>query len=412
MKDIFERIQKDLGPLGQHADVAEGYYIFPKLTGQLGNRMIFGGKEIINWSINDYLGLANHPAVRQCDADLARDWGMAYPMGSRMMSGNTDHHDALENQLAALVQKESAVLLNFGYQGIMSAIDALLSRHDVAVYDANCHACIVDGLRMHSGHRLSYNHNNITSLEQRLKQATKLTQKSGGGILVISEGVFGMQGDQGKLKEIAALKAEYNFRFMVDDAHGFGTLGFGGAGAGVHQGIQDQIDVYFATFAKAMGSIGAFIAGDHYAMKYLKYNMRSQIFAKSLPIIQVLGISFRLQLMKDHPEFKERLWNNVSQLQNSLRNAGFNLGQTNSCVTPVFLNGDINEAMNMVKDLREQYGIFCSIVVYPVIPKNMILLRLIPTASHTKEDIVTTIKAFTSIEHKLNSGAYKSTTAI
>ncbi len=406
MTDIFERISKDLGPLGQHADEAEGYYIFPKLEGELGHRMQFNGKEIINWSINDYLGLANHPEVRAIDTKVAQDWGLAYPMGSRMMSGNTDNHDLLESKLAAFVQKEDAVLLNFGYQGIMSAIDCLLTRRDVVVYDANSHACIVDGMRMHSGKRIAFVHNDIESLEKHLQTAEKLATEAGGGVLVISEGVFGMQGDQGKLKEIVALKDKYSFRLMVDDAHGFGTLGATGAGAGEEQGVQDEIDVYFATFAKSMGSIGAFLAGNKVLIKFLKYNMRSQIFAKSMPMVQVLGNMKRLEMLKTHPQLKAKLWENTNMLQSGLVAAGFNLGNTNSCVTPVFLKGSVNEAMNLVHDLRESYNIFCSIVVYPVIPKDMILLRLIPTASHTKEDIDITIAAFKKVSATLFAGGY------
>jgi glycine C-acetyltransferase len=406
-KDLFERINSDMGPLGQHAAKAEGYFVFPKLTGELGPRMQFNGKEVINWSINDYLGLANNEEVRAADAKFAKDWGLAYPMGSRMMSGNSDNHDILEKELAEFTKKEAAVLVNFGYQGIMSAIDCILSRRDVVVYDKNCHACIVDGLRMHSGKRMAFLHNDMESLEKHLQTANKIAEESGGGVLVISEGVFGMQGDQGKLKEIVALKAKYNFRFMVDDAHGFGTLGKTGAGAGEEQGIQDEIDIYFATFAKSMGSIGAFLSGDLSTVNFLKYNMRSQIFAKSMPMTQVLGNQKRLQLLKDDPSLKQNLWNNANALQSGLKAAGFNLGNTNSCVTPVFLKGSVHEAMSLVFDLRENFKIFCSIVIYPVIPKDMILLRLIPTASHTSEDIDLTIKAFKAISSKLFAGEYK-----
>ena len=414
VKDLFERINRDMGPLGQHAEKAEGYYVFPKLTGPLGSRMMFNGKEIINWSINDYLGLGNHPEVREVDAQVAKDWGLAYPMGSRLMSGNTDNHDLLESKLAKFTNKEAAVLVNFGYQGIMSAIDCLLTRRDVVVYDKNCHACIVDGLRMHSGKRMAFLHNDIESLEKHLITATNIAESTGGGILVISEGVFGMQGDQGKLKEIAELKSKYNFRFLVDDAHGFGTLGATGAGAGEEQGVQDEIDVYFATFAKSMGSIGAFLSGDKNTIKFLKYNMRSQVFAKSMPLVQVLGNMKRLEMLMENPGLKEKLWKNATALQTGLRNAGFNLGNTNSCVTPVFLKGSVHEAMNLVYDLRENHKIFCSIVIYPVIPKDMILLRLIPTASHTEEDINLTIEAFKAISSKLFAGDYapKTTTAI
>lgn len=404
--DIFDRIAEDRGPLGKHSE-SEGYYIFPVIDGELSNRMQFKGKEVIVWSINNYLGLANHPEVRKVDTEATEKYGLAYPMGSRMMSGNTDLHNEFEKELAAFENKEAAVLLNFGYQGIMSAIDCLLSRRDVVVYDQGCHACIVDGVRMHQGKRLVFSHNDIESLDKQLAVATKIAEENGGGILVISEGVFGMRGDQGKLKEIVALRSKYNFRLMVDDAHGFGTLGKTGMGAGEEQGIQDDIDVYFATFAKSMGAVGAFLAGNHNVVQYMKYNMRSQIFAKSLMSPLVAGNMKRLQMLKTMPELKQNLWNNVNKLQAGLKEAGFDIGDTNSCVTPVYMKGSVEEAKNLVYDLRETHGIFCSIVVYPVIPKGMILLRLIPTALHTDADIKDTIEAFTEVQKKLAADVYK-----
>ena len=408
MFDLFSRIQRDKGPLGQYADVAEGYFIFPKLEGELGPRMNFKGKEVIVWSINNYLGLANHKDVRLADKNAAEKWGLAYPMGSRMMSGNSDLHDQLENELAEFEQKEAAVLVNFGYQGIMSAIDCLLTRHDVVVYDAGCHACIVDGVRMHAGKRFAFKHNDIKSLEKHLESAYKIVSETKGGILVISEGVFGMRGDQGLLREIVALKEKYNFRLMVDDAHGFGTLGATGMGAGEEQGVQDDIDIYFATFAKSMGSLGAFLAGDRDVIKFLKYNMRSQIFAKSLPAPYVEGNLLRLKMLRSMPELKEKLWENVRFLQKGLKDAGFEIGSTNSCVTPVYLEGTVEEAMKLVYDLRENHRIFCSIVVYPVVPKGMILLRLIPSTVHSFKDIEETIEAFKIVAVKLKDNSYKS----
>lgn len=405
--DIFDRIKNNPGPLGKWADVAEGYWIFPKLEGELGSRMTFDGKEVICWSVNNYLGLGNHPEVRKADAEGAADWGLAYPMGSRMMSGATSEHDALELELAEFVQKETAVLVNFGYQGILSAIDSLLTRRDVVVYDSECHACIVDALRMHLGKRFAFEHNDMESLEKHLPKAERIAKENGGGVLVISEGVFGMQGDQGKLKEIVAMKKKYNFRLLVDDAHGFGVLGKTGAGAGEEQGVQDEIDVYFSTFAKSMASIGAFLAGDKDIIRYLKYNMRSQIFAKSLPMPFVTSARKRLQMLRTMPELKDRLWRNTTALQNGLKERGFDIGNTNSCVTPVYMKGSVEEAMVLVKDMRDNYRIFSSIVVYPVIPKGMILLRLIPTSVHTMEDINETLEAFSAISEKLKGGIYK-----
>ncbi len=407
MRDLFDRILENKGPLGKWASQAEGYFVFPKLEGPISNRMKFQGKEVITWSINDYLGLANLPEVKKVDGEAAAEYGSAYPMGARMMSGHTDFHEQLEKELAEFVDKESAYLLNFGYQGMVSAIDALVSKDDIIVYDVDAHACIIDGVRLHMGKRFTFKHNDIDSLEKNLERATKMAEQTGGGILVISEGVFGMRGEQGKLKEIVALKEKYTFRLFVDDAHGFGTLGATGAGAGQEQGVQKDIDVYFATFAKSMAGIGAFLAADKEIIDYLKYNLRSQMFAKSLPMIYVKGALKRLDMLRTMPELKAKLWENVNALQNGLKSRGFDIGSTNTCVTPVYLNGSIPEAMALVKDLRENYGIFCSIVVYPVIPKGLILLRMIPTATHTMQDIEETLDAFSAIRDRLENGTYK-----
>lgn len=406
MKDIFDKISASMGPLGRYADESKGYYMFPKLEGPIGNRMVFNGRERLIWSLNNYLGLANHPEVMAADADAAARFGMAYPMGARMMSGNSVYHEQLERDLADFIGMEDTILLNFGYQGVLSAIDALVDRHDIIVYDAESHACIIDGVRLHMGKRFVYTHNNIDNLEVQLQRATKLAEQTGGGIMVITEGVFGMSGSQGKLKEIVALKQKFNFRLFVDDAHGFGTMGATGAGTGEEQGCMDGIDVYFSTFAKSMAGIGAFIGAEKNVVKYLRYNMRSQIFAKSLPMPMTIGAIKRLELLRTRPELKNNLWNIVNSLQNGLRAAGFNIGVTTTPVTPVLLNGTIPEATQLTRELREDFDIFCSIVVYPVVPKGVIMLRLIPTAVHTQADVDHTIKAFTVIKDKLASGAY------
>ena len=407
MRDLFDRMRQDKGPLGKWADIAEGYFAFPKLEGSISNRMKFNGKEVITWSVNDYLGLANDPEIRKVDAEAAAKYGSAYPMGARLMSGHTDLHEKLQTELAEFVNKEAAYVLNFGYQGILSTIDSLVSKNDVIVYDIDSHACIIDGVRLHLGKRFTYQHNDMVSLEKNLTRATKIANETNGGILVISEGVFGMRGEQGKLKEIVELKKKFNFRLLVDDAHGFGTLGKTGAGAGEEQGVQDEIDVYFATFAKSLASTGAFIASDKEIIDFLKYNMRSQVFAKSLQMQLVEGILKRLDMLRSRPEFKQKLWDNVNKLQSGLKERGFDIGTTQSCVTPVYLKGSVPEAMALVKDLRENYRIFCSIVVYPVIPKGLILLRLIPTASHNFNDIEETLEAFSSIRERLVTGVYK-----
>lgn len=406
MKDLFEKLKANRGPLGSYAKEVHGYFTFPKLEGEIGPHMQFQKKQMLNWSLNNYLGLANHPEVRQADADAAAHFGMAYPMGARMMSGNSDYHEQLENDLSAFMHKEDTILLNFGYQGIMSAIDALVDRHDVIVYDAESHACIIDGVRLHMGKRLVYPHNNIENLEKQLERATRLVEDTDGSILVITEGVFGMSGNQGKLKEVVELKKKFNFRLLVDDAHGFGTMGPTGAGTAEHQGVQDEVDIYFGTFAKSMASIGAFISADAQVIEYLRYNMRSQIFAKSLPMPLVIGAIKRLELLRTQPEMREKLWNIVHAMQNGLREAGFNIGTTNTMVTPVLLNGTIPQAANLIHDLRENYNVFCSMVVYPVVPKGIIMLRIIPTAVHTVDDVKYTIKAFSEIKSKLSAGAY------
>ncbi len=406
MKDIFEKIKENRGPLGMHAKDAHGYFTFPKLEGDISNKMIFRGKERLVWSLNNYLGLANHPEVRKADADASAQYGLALPMGARMMSGNSNPHEQLESELSSFMRKEDTILLNFGYQGMVSAIDALVDRHDVIVYDSESHACIIDGLRLHMGKRFVYPHNDIASLEKQLERAERLVEGTNGGILVITEGVFGMSGDQGLLKEIVALKKKHSFRLFVDDAHGFGTMGRTGAGTGEEQDCQDGIDIYFGTFAKSMASIGAFISSDEQLVEYLRYNMRSQIFAKALPMPLVIGALKRLELLRTQPELKDRLWKIVHALQKGLKDAGFEIGNTNSPVTPVLLNGTIPEATNLILDLRENYDIFCSMVVYPVVPKGVIMLRLIPTAVHTMEDVKYTIDAFKIIIENLKAGKY------
>lgn len=405
--DIFEKIKNNRGPLGQHSKESHGYFTFPKLEGEIGAHMTFRGKPVLTWSLNNYLGLANHPDVRKTDAEAAEQWGMAYPMGARMMSGQTKYHEQLEKELAEFMHKEDAFLLNFGYQGCMSAIEALVGRHDVIVYDSESHACMVDGVRLHQGKRFVFQHNDMVSFEKMLNQAKRVTDQTGGGILVMTEGVFGMAGDQGKLKEIAEFKKVIPFRLFVDDAHGFGSIGKDGRGAGDFQGVQDQIDVYFGTFAKAMATVGAFVASEAHVIEFLRYNMRSQTFAKALPMPIVIGALKRLDMIRTMPELQDNLWNIARSLQTGLREAGFDIGHTNSVVTPVFLKGSLGEATNVTVELRETYGIFCSIVVYPVVPKDVIMLRLIPTTVHTLEDVRYTIECFSKVREKLEAGEYR-----
>lgn len=407
MVDLFEKLRMEAGPLAKYSHLPDDYFFFPKLEGEIGPRMLFNGKKVLNWSLNNYLGLANHPEVRKTDAEAAARYGLGLPMGARMMSGNSVHHLELEKQLAEFVKKEDAMLLNFGYQGVVSIIDALVDRKDVIVYDAESHACIIDGVRLHMGKRFVYTHNDMESLEKQLQRATKLAEETGGGILVITEGVFGMSGNQGDLKGVTSLKSKYKFRLFVDDAHGFGTMGKTGAGVGEEQGVQDKIDLYFSTFAKSMASIGAFVAGDKHIIKYLRYSVRSQIYAKSLPMPLVIGGLKRLELLRTQPELKNNLWKIVNAMQDGLRKGGFHIGNTTSPVTPVLFKGGVGEAANMAMDLRENFNIFCSVVIYPVVPKDVIMFRIIPTAAHTLDDVNETLTAFGKLKTKLDSGFYK-----
>ena len=409
-QDIFDKIKKNRGPIGQHSKGVHGYFTFPKLEGEIGNKMIFRGKEVLIWSVNNYLGLANHPEVRKTDADAAAEYGLAYPMGSRMMTGQTAMHELLEKELSEFMDKEDSFLLNFGYQGMVSAIDCMVDRNDVIVYDSESHACILDGMRLHVGKRFVFKHNDMESFDKQMERAARIVDKTNGGIMVITEGVFGMAGDQGRLKDIVEFRksGKYDFRLFVDDAHGFGTVGKTGQGSGELQGVQGEIDILFGTFAKSMASIGAFISGDEHMIEYLRYNMRSQVFAKSLPMTLVVGARKRLELLRDQPQHKENLWKIASALQSGLVESGFNIGVTNSAVTPVFLQGGLAEATNLTFDLRENYNIFCSIVIYPVVPKDTLMLRLIPTASHTLEDVRYTIETFVAIKAKLDNGEYQS----
>ena len=407
--DIFKRVVERPGNIGKYMDTSHGYFTFPKLEGEIGPHMMFQGKEQLVWSLNNYIGLANHPEVRKADADAAVKYGMAYPMGARMMSGQTKYHEQLEQELADFVGKERGFLLNYGYQGIMSVIDSMADRNDVIVYDSECHASIMDGIFLHKskgGKSFVFPHNDIERARKMLGFASKRIDETKGGILLITEGVFGMAGDMGRLDDLAALKKDFEFRMLVDDAHGFGTMGSTGAGAPEHFGVADDIDLLFGTFAKSMAGIGAFITGPKEIIDFLQYTMRSQTFAKSLPMPMVMGAIKRLELLRTKPELRENLWSIVNALQGGLKEAGFEIGVTNSPVTPVYLSGGVPEATNLIYDLREKHNVFCSVVVYPVVPKGVILLRLIPTAVHTLEDVEYTLKAFKAVKKNLDDGTY------
>ena len=404
--DIFNKCDVSKGPLGKYAYMGDGYYFFPKLEGEISNRMKFQGKDMLVWSLNNYIGLGNHPEIRKVDAEAAAEWGLAYPMGARMMTGQTKYHEQLERELAAFVGRESAYLLNYGYQGMVSIINAVVDRRDVIVYDSEAHACIIDGMRLHFGKRFVYHHNNMEDLEKQLERATKIVEKTGGGILIITEGVYGMVGDIAKLDKIVEFKKKFNFRILVDDAHGFGTMGPTGAGTDEHFGVQDQVDIYFGTFAKAMAGIGGFVAAKAGIIKYLQYSMRSQVYAKSLPMPMVIGAIKRLEMLRDQPEHREKLWTIVNALQKGLKEKGLNLGNSESPVTPVFMQCSLGQTAQLVADLRENYNIFCTVVIYPVVPKDVVMLRLIPTSVHTLEDVEYTVNAFAEVQKKLENNEY------
>ena len=407
--DIFDRIrQSSGGPIGQYREKAEGYFAFPKLEGELGPHMKFNGQDVLCWSLNNYLGLANHPEIRRVDAEAAAKWGLAYPMGSRMMTGQTHLHEELERRLAAFEKKEAAFEFNFGYQGIVSTIDSLVNRHDVIVYDAEDHACLLDGIRLHIGSKYKFRHNNIQDCERVLARACAEAEQKGGGVLLITEGVFGMTGALGILDQIAALKKKYKFRIMIDDAHGFGVMGPHGRGTSEHFGVMDEIDLYIGAYAKSMASIGGFVAGPKKIINYLRFNMRSQIYAKSLPMALVEGGLKRLEIIrsKEGDQLRQKLFTITKALQDGFRNLGFEIGPAEACVTPVQIKGGVGQASRMAVDLRENYGIFCSVVIYPVIPKGMVIFRIISTAAHSMEDVQRTLNAFTEVRAKLDAGYY------
>ncbi len=404
--DIFEKIESNPGELARYYEIGHEYFVYPKLAGELGPRMKFKGKELLNWSLNNYLGLANHPEVRKTDAEACARWGLAYPMGSRLLTGNTDLHEEFERRAASFVKKEAAFLLNYGYQGMVSIIQTIVSRKDVIVYDQLSHACILDGMMLTGAKRFVFAHNDMTQLEDRLRKATRLAGMQGGGVLVITEGVFGMKGDLGNLAGIAALKEKYAFRLLVDDAHGFGVMGKSGAGTDEHFGVQDHVDLYFTTFAKSMAGIGAFVAGKTAIVRFLKYNMRSQVYAKALPMPMVEGALKRLELLQTRPELREKLWKIVNAIQSGMKQKGFEIGPTQSPVTPVYLRGATHESANLIMDMRENLGVFVSVVTYPVIEKGHMILRIIPTAAHSMEDVDITLVAFSEVARKLKDGLY------
>ena len=394
--DLFDKLNSRNSPLGPFTSDGYGYYTFPRLEGPIGPEMTFNGKPVVVWSVNDYLGIANNPVIRDYDAKVAAEYGFSTPMGARLMTGNSRQHEALEEELADFVHKPAAFLLNYGYQGISSMIQSLVSRNDFLIYDELSHACIVDGKQLAVCKKYVYKHNDICSLEKQLERVSKIARPDS-GILVITEGVFGMTGDLGKLREIVDLKKKYDFRLLVDDAHGLGTMGKDGSGTGTHLGCQDGIDLYFGTFAKSVALIGAFVATKPEVVTFLRANVRSQIFAKSLPMPIVLSARKRIAMIREHQEWRDQLWNNTLQLRKGLREIGYNVLPSESPVTPVLTKGSTDLAQTFMRILREDHGIFVSGVTYPVVPKGLVLLRLIPTANHTADHINRTITAFEAI---------------
>lgn len=395
--DLFDKLQGRPGPLGEFTSDGYGYYTFPRLEGPLGPVMKFNGKDVVVWSINDYLGIGGREDVRKFDGEMAARHGLSTPMGARLMTGNTTQHEKLEEELADFVHKPSALLLNYGYQGIMSVIHALVDRNDFLIYDELSHACIVDGKQLAMAEKFVYKHNDIESLEKQLERAHRKA-KPDSSILVVTEGAFGMTGDLGNLEEIVALKDKYPFRLLVDDAHGVGTMGEDGSGTGTHLGCHEGIDIYFGTFAKAFALIGAFVATEERVKEFLKANVRSQIFAKSVPLPIVESVRKRLKMIRNNPEWRDQLWENTKKLRQGLIDIGYNVMPAECPVTPVLTKGSTEVCQDIMRKLREDHGIFVSGVAYPVVPKGTVLIRLIPTAAHNDEHIKKTLKGFRAIK--------------
>lgn len=404
--DLFDKLENRPSPLGPFTSAGYGYYTFPKLEGPLGPEMKFNGKDMVVWSINDYLGVGSNEKIKQIDAEATAKYSLSAPMGARLMTGNSDEHEALEKELAAFVHKEDAQLLNFGYQGIMSVIHALVDRNDYLIYDELSHACIVDGKQLAMADKSVFKHNDIESFKKQLYRAAA-KKKDNSSILVVTEGVFGMTGDLGILPEIIKLKEEVPFRLLVDDAHGFGTLGHDGSGTGTQLECQDGIDVYFGTFAKAVALVGAFVASEPRVIQFLKANVRSQIFAKSLPMPIVATARERLKMIRQHPEWREKLWSNTLKLREGLIKIGYNVLPSESPVTPVLTQGSTDLCQDIMRIMREEHGIFVSGVAYPVVPKGVVLIRLIPTAAHNDEHIEKTLTAFEAIKGFVEAEASK-----
>lgn len=409
--DLFDKLQDRPGPLGEFTSDGYGYYTFPKLEGPLGPVMKFNGKDVVVWSINDYLGVGGKKEVLEYDAKVTKKYGLSAPMGARLMTGNSTKHEELEKELADFAHKPSALLLNYGYQGIMSVIHALVDRNDFLIYDELSHACIVDGKQLAMADKSVFKHNDIKSFEKQLKRAHRRS-KSDSSVLVVTEGAFGMTGDLGILKEMIALKEKYPFRLLVDDAHGLGTMGEDGSGTGTHLGCQEGIDIYFGTFAKAFALIGAFVATDERVVEFLKANVRSQIFAKSVPMPIVESARKRLELIRKHPEWREQLWKNTRKLRQGLKDIGYHVMPAECPVTPVLTQGSTDLCQLIMRKLREEHGVFVSGVTYPVVPKGTVLIRLIPTAAHTDEHIQKTLEGFEAIKDVvLGSGKQEKMTA-
>ncbi|MCH9633796.1 MAG: 8-amino-7-oxononanoate synthase/2-amino-3-ketobutyrate coenzyme A ligase [Chlamydiae bacterium] len=400
--DLFHKCYQKEGLFSNVREGKDNYYAQPILEGPLGPHMTFNGQKMIVWSINDYLGLAGHPEPTARAKEVLEAFGTAYPMGARLMSGFTQNHQTFEAKLAKFAQKESALLFNYGYLGVLGVITSIMGPRDTVIIDHDSHACIVDGAKLATTRRNQFRvfrHNDMDHLEKILKS---INQDRKGGILIVTDGIYGMTGEVAPLKEICALKEKYNARLLVDDAHGIGIMGATGRGTGEHLGVQDKIDLYFSTFAKCFAGIGGFVAGDKEIIEHITWNARPVIFAKNLPLIYSDSLSATLDVIEREPERREKLWEIATYMQRRFKEEGFDIGNTTSPITPVFLSISGLEAIkDAIHILREEFHIFASGVMYPVVPRGVFLLRLVPSCRHTFDDVNKTIEAFIQIKERI-----------
>lgn len=395
---LLEKLEKKGSVLQKYINY-RGRLHHLELKGKVSNRMIFDNKEYIIWCLNDYLGLMHHPESIEAAAQATTQYGPSYPHSVRLTIGHSSAHDYLEQQLNTLMGYEDSMLVNLGYQGFMSIIDALTDRHDTIIYDQKCHACLIDGVRLHNGRKFAFKHNDINHLETQLQRARKTHNSKEGMIIVVVDGLYSMHGELAKLDEIVRLKKLYNFALFVDDSHAFGVFGKHGKGSPEHYGIEKEVDVYVSTFTKSFGNLGGFVSAKKPIIDFLRFATRSQIFSRSMPLPMVLSVSKNIEIFQREPERRERLWKNTNQFQEGLREMAINIGPSESPIVPIHINGNHQEGLKVFFDLREM-GIFSYIVAYPVVEKNTCLIRMVCTHNHTTIDIEQTLHAFKELKRR------------